>query len=135
MRRVARSRITAATGAAARDLRATASTEEVLFSFSGGTDGGNAASQVVLDASGNLYGTTVIGGATSCGTVFELTPQASPPWQETVLYSFGCYGDGKNPYGGVIFDREGKLYGTTVAGGSGCSYGCGIAFQFACRFG
>lgn len=121
-----------ATGAAARDLRATASTEEeVLFSFSGGTDGGNAASQVVLDGQGNLFGTTVIGGSNACGTVFKLAPQPSPPWQETVLYSFGCYADGKNPHGGVTLDAHGNLYGTTVSGGTaGCdSYGCGVAFQ------
>ncbi|HEY2475993.1 MAG TPA: choice-of-anchor tandem repeat GloVer-containing protein [Candidatus Cybelea sp.] len=106
--------------------------ESVLYSFTGGSDGGNAATGLVLDSTGNLYGTTVVGGQYTCGTVFKLTPQASPPWPETVLYNFGCYADGKSPHGGVTFDRVNNLYGTTVAGGSGgyCSSdGCGIVYQ------
>jgi uncharacterized repeat protein (TIGR03803 family) len=107
-------------------------TEQVLYSFTGGVDGGNAATGLVFDGKGNLYGTTVIGGKYTCGTVFTLTPQASPPWPERVLYNFGCYGDGKSPHGGVTFDRRGNLDGTTVAGGSGgscTSDGCGIVYQ------
>lgn len=49
-----------------------------------------------------------------------------------MLHNFGCYADGKNPHGGVVFDRHGNLDGTTVSGGSGgsCSSdGCGIVFQ------
>ncbi len=106
--------------------------ERVLYSFSGGNDGGNAATGLVLDPHGNLYGTTVVGGTYTCGTVFELTAQPSPPWNEAVLYNFTCYGDGKNPHGGVSFDRQGNLDGTTVAGGSGgycAGDGCGVAFQ------
>ncbi len=112
--------------------RSATSSESVLYSFTGGSDGGNAATGLVLDGSGNLYGTTVTGGTSQCGTIFKLTPAASPPWQESVLHSFGCYADGKNPHGGVSFDRRGNLDGTTVAGGSGgsCSSdGCGILFQ------
>lgn len=107
-------------------------TERVLYSFTGGTDGGNAATGLVLDRSGNLYGTTVVGGTSTCGTVFKLTPRASPPWQETVLYSFSCFADGKNPHGGVTLDPRGNLDGTTVDGGTGgscSSYGCGVVFQ------
>jgi uncharacterized repeat protein (TIGR03803 family) len=106
--------------------------EQVLYSFSGGTDGGDAASGLVADGAGNLYGTTVVGGAYTCGTIFKLAPQQSVPWHESVLYSFDCYGTGKTPYGGVTFDRKGNLYGTTVSGGSGgsCgSTGCGVVFQ------
>jgi uncharacterized repeat protein (TIGR03803 family) len=106
--------------------------EKVLYSFTGGNDGGNAATGLVLDGHGNLYGTTVVGGTSTCGTVFKLTTQASPPWPETVLYDFGCYADGKNPHGGVTFDPSGNLDGTTVSGGSGgsCgSYGCGVVFE------
>src|SRR5271165_2027396 len=74
-------------GPSARDRVAPAtSSEQVLFSFSGGNDGGNAASGIVVDAQGNLYGTTVIGGTGTCGTVFTLAPRPSPPWPETVLY-------------------------------------------------
>ncbi len=106
--------------------------EQVLYSFSGGNDGGNAATGLIRDRGGDLFGTTVVGGQNACGTVFKLTPQASPPWSESVLYSFGCFSDGKNPHGGVSFDPKGNLDGTTVSGGSGpsCgSSGCGVVFQ------
>ncbi len=108
-----------------------AGTETVLYSFTGGNDGGNAASGLALDRQGNLYGTTVIGGSFACGTTFELTPQASPPWHETVLYNFDCAAAGKNPHGGVTLDSQGNLDGTTVAGGTGlcAGDGCGVAFQ------
>ncbi|HEV3090623.1 MAG TPA: choice-of-anchor tandem repeat GloVer-containing protein [Candidatus Cybelea sp.] len=114
--------------------RASRAGVHVLYSFTGGTDGGNAATGLVLDGSGNLYGTTVIGGKFACGTIFKLAPQASPPWPESVLYNFDCYGDGKNPHGGVTFDPRGSLDGTTTSGGSGgsCySSGCGVAFSLS----
>jgi len=116
--------------------RSAQGSERVLYSFTGGSDGGNAATGLALDGNGNLYGTTVIGGTAQCGTIFELEPQASPPWPETVLHNFGCYADGKNPHGGVTFDRGGNLDGTTVAGGSGGSCGsdgCGILFQLTSK--
>jgi uncharacterized repeat protein (TIGR03803 family) len=118
--------------AAGPGIASARSHERVLYSFTGGNDGGNAATAVSFDGQGNLYGTTVIGGSYSCGTVFKLKPQPSPPWQEGVLYNFSCYGDGKNPHGGVSFDPQGNLDGTTVAGGSGgyCTGdGCGVVFQ------
>ncbi len=118
--------------AAGFEARPAAATEQVLYSFSGGTDGGNAATGLAADRHGNIYGTTVVGGAYTCGTVFKLTPQSSPPWPETVLYNFDCYATGKSPHGGVTLDRRGNLYGTTVAGGSGgacASDGCGVVFQ------
>jgi uncharacterized repeat protein (TIGR03803 family) len=108
--------------------------ERVLYAFTGYNDGGNAATAIVVDGNGDLYGTTVVGGTSACGTVFELAPQPSPPWHESVLYDFGCFADGKNPHGGVAFDPHGNLDGTTVSGGSGgaCgSYGCGVVFQLA----
>src|SRR5271169_4158121 len=106
-----------------------ADTEKVVYSFTGGNDGGNPASQLIFDSAGNAYGSTVVGGLYGCGTVFELTPLSGGKWQESVLYSFTCFGDGKNPYGGVTFDSAGNLYGTTAAGGSGgeCTGdGCGV---------
>ena len=107
-------------------------TEKVVYSFTGGLDGSNPASQLIFDNAGNAYGTTVTGGDSDCGTVFELTPLSGGQWQESVLYSFSCFGDGKNPYGGVTFDSDGNLYGTTVAGGSGgeCTGdGCGVVYK------
>jgi len=109
-----------------------ASTQKVLHNFTGGNDGGNPASQLVFDGAGNAYGTTVVGGLYGCGTVFELKPMAGGQWQQSVLYNFTCFGDGKNPYGGVTFDSVGNLYGTTAAGGldGGCTGdGCGVIYQ------
>jgi uncharacterized repeat protein (TIGR03803 family) len=109
-----------------------AATENPVYSFTGGLDGADPASQLIFDSAGNAYGTTVTGGSANCGTVFELTPSGSGHWQQTVLYNFGCFGDGKNPYGGVTMDTQGNLYGTTVAGGSNgvCSGdGCGVVFK------
>ncbi len=108
-----------------------ADTEQVIYNFTGGNDGGQPAAQLALDSAGNLFGTTVLGGLYGCGTVFELNYSGSQ-WNETVLYSFDCYGTGKNPYGGVTVDNAGNLYGTTVAGGSGggCTGdGCGVVYE------
>jgi uncharacterized repeat protein (TIGR03803 family) len=106
------------------------SNETVLYSFNGYTDGGDPAADLIADSSGTLYGTTVVGGEYSCGTVFRLAPSKTPPWNETALYSFDCYSTGKNPYGGITFDAHGNLDGTTVSGGGSCNgYGCGLVFQ------
>jgi uncharacterized repeat protein (TIGR03803 family) len=107
--------------------------EQVVYNFTGANDGGNAATALALDKTGNVYGTTVIGGTYQCGTIFEAKPQSAPPWTETVLYNFTCYGDGKNPHGGVTLDAKGNLIGTTVAGGTGycAGDGCGVVFQYA----
>lgn len=122
----------AASVAPQRVVPAARSNETVLYNFNGSTGGGDPAADLVADASGKLYGTTVIGGAYSCGTVFNLSPAKTPPWNESLLYSFDCYGSGKNPYGGVAFGAGGNLNGTTVSGGNACNgYGCGVVFQLA----
>jgi uncharacterized repeat protein (TIGR03803 family) len=104
--------------------------ESVIYSFSGGKSGAAPAGGLVWDAVGNLYGTTVAGGTplvchkAGCGTVFELSPSSGGKWTETVLYKFGsCKTDGCLPYGGVIFDASGNLYGTTVGGAGPQRYG------------
>jgi uncharacterized repeat protein (TIGR03803 family) len=93
--------------------------ETVLYSFTSGTDGGYPQGRLVL-GSGVLYGTTTYGGKYGRGTVFSLTKPASPgaPWTEAVLYNFGKPGDGINPYGGMVADSGGVLYGTTYGGGA-----------------
>ena len=105
--------------------------ETVLYSFcpSGAscTDGELPYAGLIMDAAGNLYGTTNSGGAHGGGTVFELIPNAAKTmWSETVLYSFcaqgGCV-DGDGPYAGLIMDAAGNLYGTTVQGGAHGGYG------------
>ena len=93
-------------------------TKTVLYSFSGGTDGANPAyGQLLLDPSGNIYGTTGGGGDVGSGVVYELT-HSSGGWQQSVLHSFGGMGDGLQPQSGVVFDSQLNLYGTTVEGGS-----------------
>jgi len=95
----------------------------VLYSFTGGADGGYRQGTLVLDAQGNLYGTTTGGGAYSDGTVFKVDTTG----KETVLYSFGSItGDGANPIGGVVLDAQGSLYGTTFGGGA---FGAGTVFK------
>ncbi len=87
-----------------------------LYSFTGGNDGTNPASAVTLDAHGNLYGTTSLGGANGVGVVYELSPSNSG-WTQTVLYTFQGSADGQNPVGGVALDEAGNLFGTTFDGG------------------
>ena len=87
--------------------------ETVLYNFSGGTDGANPQSGLVADAAGNFYGTTHNGGAHGYGVVFKLDSAGN----QSVLYSFAGGTDGANPYGGLLLDATGNLYGTTYAGG------------------
>lgn len=89
--------------------------ESVLYSFTGGADGEYPLSSLLLDASGNLYGTTIDGGANFWGAVFELT-RSGAGWNETVLYNFcsqpSC-SDGANPLSGLVRDAAGNIYGMT----------------------
>lgn len=103
-------------------LAATTWNEKVLHTFNG-TDGAYSEASLIFDSAGNLYGTTAGGGnftgkcsQLGCGTVFELSPNKSGGWTETVLYKFcsqiGCT-DGFSPVGGLVMDTAGNLYGTT----------------------
>jgi len=93
-------------------------TESVLYNFTGqnGT-GGNPYSGVVLDSSGNLYGTTLSGGINLAGTVFELSPAGSG-WQESTLFDFHSKKNGVSPQGGLMLATSGALIGVTEADGS-----------------
>jgi uncharacterized repeat protein (TIGR03803 family) len=106
-------------------------TERILHSFgSNSVDGGAPAAGVILDAGGNLYGTTQAGGISNSGTVFELSPAAGGGWKEKILHYFDSgVNDGRNPYGnGLILDAAGNLYGTTMEGGAS---GEGTVFQLS----
>jgi uncharacterized repeat protein (TIGR03803 family) len=108
----------------------------VLYSFGAQPDGANPYGDLTMDSSGNLYGTTMLGGSgscteingntTGCGTVFKLSSSGV----ETVLYSFAGGTDGQFPQSSVVRDAAGNLYGTTLEGGSpNCQNGCGTIFK------
>ncbi|MGB7848382.1 MAG: choice-of-anchor tandem repeat GloVer-containing protein [Candidatus Acidiferrum sp.] len=121
-------------------------TENVLYSFQGGTDGRQPSLGVVFDQLGNLYGTTQFGGNAQacgggCGTIFKLSPptQQGGQWTHIVLYTFQGNADGQYP-GEVLFGANGVLYGTTTSGGANpgvpchtnrrITFGCGTVFEF-----
>jgi uncharacterized repeat protein (TIGR03803 family) len=109
--------------------------ERILYRFrsvayDGEVPGGG---QLAMDRLGNLYGTTEAGGVTGYGTVFKLTHVLSASgglWAETILHNFTPGGLGYQPYGGVVFDNAGNLYGTTVNGGSALC-GCGVVYKLS----
>jgi uncharacterized repeat protein (TIGR03803 family) len=108
-------------------------TEKTLHIFSNnGADGFFPRSGLIIDASGNLYGTTPNGGAGNYGTVFELTRTSGGKWTEKVLHMFD-YEDGAAPFDKLIIDASGNLYGTTSYGGVPssvtCTGGCGTVFE------
>jgi uncharacterized repeat protein (TIGR03803 family) len=97
--------------------------ETILYSFTGGDDGGFPAAGVILDSAGNLYGTaTESGFGFGHGVLFRLDPAGN----ETVLHTFSGGTDGAFPAAVLLRDRAGSLYGTTVAGGS---FGFGVVFK------
>jgi hypothetical protein len=120
-------------------------TESVIYNFRGGNDGQLPLGDLVFDAAGNLYGATEYGGGFGscnapfyqyCGTVFRLSPpkKKGGKWTEKVLHSFKSGSDGANPNGGLTFDGQGAIYGTTYIGGNqGCDStsgtGCGTVFR------
>jgi uncharacterized repeat protein (TIGR03803 family) len=121
--------------------------ESVLYAFSGGTDGLGASSGLVRDEEGNLYGTTIMGGdvsgvcpgfpAPGCGVVFKVDATG----KETVLYTFTGGADGYAPYGDLLRDEAGDLYGAASNGGDVSGFcgdtvlnatgflGCGTIFK------
>jgi uncharacterized repeat protein (TIGR03803 family) len=115
-------------------------TETVLYSFTGGTDGGGPNGALVLDSSGDVFGTTHFGGndlcggsvGGGCGVVFELSPNKSGSWSETPLYTFDDGADGGFPNAGIILDKHGNVFGTASTGGSTqCSIGCGVVYELS----
>ena len=93
-----------------------------------GNNGTNPNPRLVMDAAGNLYGTTFYGGFYGIfgpGTVFKVSHHESG-WTLTTLYEFHGQADGSNPWGGVVFGPDGALYGATNGGGR---YGAGLVYK------
>jgi uncharacterized repeat protein (TIGR03803 family) len=108
-------------------------TESILHSFGNGTDAREPVAGVVFDAAGNLYGTAPSGGNGSpevchgsCGAVYQLMP-SNGGWVENVLVNFDVT-NGKAPYGNLIIDSSGNLYGTTASGGQN---GGGVVYELS----
>jgi len=96
----------------------------VLHAFAGGADGAGPVSDVTLDSAGNVYGTTSVGGLENKGVVYKVDTAGV----ETILFTFTGGSSGSEPFGGVIRDPAGKLYGTTVLDGS---KGGGVVFELS----
>jgi uncharacterized repeat protein (TIGR03803 family) len=114
-------------------------TKTILYTFAGGKDGSQPWASLAMDQAGDLFGTTAEGGgdgntgrkrcgsSAGCGTVFEIAADGT----ESVLHAFRGGQDGDFPYGNVVLDNAGELYGATSEGGGGtaCSYGCGTVYK------
>ena len=101
----------------------------VLYSFTGGADGGEPYKGVTIDRRGNLYGTAVTGGSGSCeggcGVVYKLT-KSGGTWTQTVIHAFTGGDDGSGPGARVTVDRSGDVYGMAPTGGT---YGVGTIYK------
>lgn len=104
-------------------LPAQAQTEIVLYNFTGGADGSLPVG-VLPDGAGNFYGSTLLGGSCpgwndyGCGVVYELSPNGSGGWNQTVLHTFSAPPDGANADAPLLFDSKGNIYGDTMYGGA-----------------
>ncbi|MGC9945283.1 MAG: choice-of-anchor tandem repeat GloVer-containing protein [Bryobacteraceae bacterium] len=108
----------------------TAGTETVLYSFTGGADGGYPVAGLAQDPEGNLYGAASGGGAANHGVVYKLDTTG----RQTVLYTFTGGADGARPMAGLFRDSAGNLYGDTYGGGNtsaACGGSCGVVFMIA----
>ena len=113
-----------------------AGTEKVLYAFQGGDDAWEPQGPLVFDKAGNIYGTGFFGGTgcgntDGCGAVYKLT-KSKKVWTESLIYNFTGASDGSLPVSGLVFDKQGNLYGATQSGGnSGCyeGQGCGAVFE------
>jgi hypothetical protein len=103
-----------------------ASTETVLYDFTGNQGGGNPIFGMVFDSAGNLYGTTPAGGSGLSGNAFELSPNGDGGWNYTQIYSFSDCSAACYPQGPLTLDQAGNLYGVARVGGpsnNGCVMG------------
>jgi len=100
--------------------------ESILHNFGSGSDGWCPSGGVVLDTAGNVYGSTRYGGPGGDGALYQLMP-SNGGWVENILVNFDG-ANGANPYGNLIIDNSGNLYGATSSGGQN---GGGVVFKLA----
>src|SRR5438094_8178831 len=105
-------------------------TFRVIHTFTGGSDGGSGSAGRMILRKGRLYGAATTGGAYGSGVVFELTPRGVGDWHFRTIYSFQGQPDGSFPYGALLFDRSGNVYGTTYYGGAN---GIGAVYKLSPR--
>jgi uncharacterized repeat protein (TIGR03803 family) len=107
----------------------------VIFTFSAKSKYGYLPENApVVDKAGNLYGTTVYGGAKNAGTVYKLIPEKTGRWKEKVLHSFKGKQDSASPWGGVVLDGAGNIYGTTTYADHAC-HCAGTVFELVAPVG
>ena len=99
-------------------LSSGASTFKVIHAFTGGADGSSGSAGRMVLRDGHLYGAATTGGSNGSGVVFELTPRALGGWDFRTIYTFQGQPDGIFPYGALLFDGSGNIYGTTYYGGA-----------------
>lgn len=108
-------------------------TEKIIHTFTGGADGsGGSAGRLVLDPAGNVFGLCTVGGANGAGTVFQLTPTRTGEWSVATLYAFKGEPDSGFPYGALVADAKGNLYGTTYYAGT---HDLGTVYKLSLRNG
>ncbi len=112
-------------------MRGAGGTVRVIYNFAGGKDGAQPEGALVF-LDGSFYGTTEYGGASGDGTIFAVTPAGT----ERVVYAFKGGSDGANPVLAGLAALDGKLYGTTYAGGDSQCHansvvGCGTVFEIS----
>ena len=93
-------------------------TFKVIHAFTGGVDGSSGSAGRMILRGGRLYGAATTGGSHGSGVVFELTPMAFGEWDFKTIYTFQGQPDGSFPYGALLFDPSGNIYGTTYYGGA-----------------
>ena len=93
-------------------------TFKVIHAFTGGVDGSSGSAGRMVLRDGRLYGAATTGGSNGSGVVFELTPKALGEWNFKTIYTFQGQPDGSFPYGALLFDPSGNIYGTTYYGGA-----------------
>ena len=102
----------------------------VIHTFTGGADGGSGSAGRMILRNGHLYGAATAGGTYGSGVVFELAPRGIGEWNFRTIYSFRGQPDGSFPYGALLFDRLGNIYGTTYYGGAN---GTGAVYELSPR--